>query len=224
MSKDPHPSGFTLVEMLVVVTLIVLLIAMLLPALGTAKEKGRRSVCASQLHQVFMATVDYSLDNQRLVPPRPVAWSQYHVANYDPPSGTDGMALGFKFLVDSGSLGSHHSLFCPSDPRWRADSHWPDLTFGASWKPYLSSYAQREELIDVDRYRTTTVDPSWSYISDWFTTAIPANPHAVHNDGWNVGYFDGSGRWRPRTEVIWNSINWSLDFTAQAVTWYAFDQ
>ncbi|UCE50815.1 MAG: prepilin-type N-terminal cleavage/methylation domain-containing protein, partial [Phycisphaerales bacterium] len=39
--------GFTLIELLVVIAVILLLIALLIPALRAAKEQGQRAVCLS---------------------------------------------------------------------------------------------------------------------------------------------------------------------------------
>lgn len=216
--------GFTLVEVLLVVSLIALLISLLLPSLGKAKESARRAICVSNLRQVYQASVEYAMGEKRRFPPRHVAFSQYHVANFDPASNKDSIAMGFKLLVDAKTLPDPSLLFCPSDRFWNAKDHWPQLTFSQSWKPYLCSYGQREELIATDRFSMKT-QPQAAYTSDWFTTAVPAIPYASsHEEGWNVGFFDGSASWRSSTSAIWAGITWSYDFTGQGQTWRRFDK
>jgi prepilin-type N-terminal cleavage/methylation domain-containing protein/prepilin-type processing-associated H-X9-DG protein len=55
--------AFTLIELLVVLAVIGLLAAMLLPALASTKEKGRRLACLSNLRQVALAARLYMDDN-----------------------------------------------------------------------------------------------------------------------------------------------------------------
>jgi len=63
-----RPGGFTLIELLVVVAIIALLIAILLPALGTAKQRAKRTKCAAQLHDIGAALTSYSAEYNRFPP------------------------------------------------------------------------------------------------------------------------------------------------------------
>ncbi len=60
--------GFTLIEVLVVVAILVLLAAILAPAMGSAREAGRATVCLSNLNQIGQALQMYTQDNASFLP------------------------------------------------------------------------------------------------------------------------------------------------------------
>jgi prepilin-type N-terminal cleavage/methylation domain-containing protein len=60
--------AFTLVEMLVVIGLIVVLLAMLMPAIAGARQKAAAAACASNERQIYQASVAFALDHAGRLP------------------------------------------------------------------------------------------------------------------------------------------------------------
>ena len=62
--------AFTLIALLVVIAIIMLLAALLLPALKNAKERGRATVCLNNLCQIGLAVTMYADDYNGFYPPQ----------------------------------------------------------------------------------------------------------------------------------------------------------
>tara|TARA_Y100000310_G_scaffold274753_1_gene290970 strand:+ start:3119 stop:3886 length:768 start_codon:yes stop_codon:yes gene_type:complete len=67
MKKKRH-FGFTLVELLVVVSVIALLLGILIPSLSMARESGSMAVCGTQMNQIFQASFQHANDNEDRIP------------------------------------------------------------------------------------------------------------------------------------------------------------
>jgi prepilin-type N-terminal cleavage/methylation domain-containing protein/prepilin-type processing-associated H-X9-DG protein len=74
-------SGFTLVELLVVISIIATLMGLLLPAVQSAREAGRRNTCMNNLNQIGKAT--FSFESQRQYLP---GWRNAHPSSNNVPS------------------------------------------------------------------------------------------------------------------------------------------
>jgi len=69
--------AFSLIELLVVISVIALLLAVLLPALASARLQAREVICRSNLRQLLLANTGYAIDNDNYyVPAAPDITSQ----------------------------------------------------------------------------------------------------------------------------------------------------
>ena len=72
--------GFTLVEVLVVISIISVLAALLFPVFATAREKSRQSVCTNNQRQIAAMVAIYAQDHDEILPSSTTVWSDLNLA------------------------------------------------------------------------------------------------------------------------------------------------
>src|SRR5262245_53646661 len=119
--------GFTLVELLVVIAIIGVLVALLLPAIQSAREASRRSQCGSNLKQIGIGLLNYH-DTMKVFPPallgsgrlRQSSWpsltSAYQVKN------TTGWVMLLPFIEQQAMHSQYNFDVCSSQGKGDPDA------------------------------------------------------------------------------------------------------
>jgi prepilin-type N-terminal cleavage/methylation domain-containing protein/prepilin-type processing-associated H-X9-DG protein len=204
--RTRHPGGFTLIELLVVIGVIAVLVAILLPTVGRARESARRAACLSNLRQVHQSFLLFADDYGGRVPlGYRSGFKQFNSMIY---SGTSKKFCLFGALYQAGLMKQPEVFFCPSNE----DTQNSLNTDVNPWPPASdpnrngwAGYACRpdEELPDIEP--TEKVPRKMPRLADYNARAIfsdltaqPARVERRHRDGVNALYGDGSASWVPR--------------------------
>lgn len=192
-TKEPNRTrpGFSLIELLAVVGILILLMAILMPSLGRAREQARDTQCLSRIRQLFIAHTQYIHENRVLPPLNDDAddgtW-QYNYLIFD---GKD-YHNNFGPLIDASyEVDSIEQLFCPvqTDPFHTPNTEenpWP----AKRPRKVRSGYARRYHLSgrSLAQFRRTR-----AFATDVFH--VPDLIASGHGRGVNVVYTDGHASW-----------------------------
>ena len=197
--KTARDRAFTLVELLVVVSIIALLLAILLPSLGKAREQARSAKCLANLHSQGLAVLTYTVDYNGSLP-GPVhpaikrkLFSFEDVNNpamdrlksltwiLRPYYGTGGTATQENKLADKVSS-------CPSAERIAPDSAFMAFSTNSCWAERPYSY----------------VCNTWGPVMAYGSTASPTTTSWADTDP--PHYF--GAWWYCNATPVYNNVSW----------------
>ena len=151
-------TGFTLVELLVVISIIALLLAILMPSLQNARNQAKRVVCGNNMRNMGLATTMYEYDFKGNPPT--IAWDPWmDRCNYW--QGQLATYLGWQGSIDSG--------FVYATTKARDLSKYPDRVLKVFQCP---STKPKEKFIwgnsyGINRYIWTTSQQNNKYSKYW---------------------------------------------------------
>jgi len=160
--------GFTLVELLVVIAIIGVLVSLMLPAIGGAREAGRRMQCTNNQKQMGLAVQTYH-NSQKRIPP---CWDYSKTFDYNTGGDISGASLHFSLLPYL----EQSALYDKGKSDW-ATGYW-----GVS----------KNAVIETFLCPTDGNGPKWAYPSvsppEWATTNYAGNYQFFGNpDAGDVG-------------------------------------
>ncbi len=195
-------TGFTLIELLVVIAIIAILAAILFPVFARAREKARQSSCASNVKQITLAYLQYFQDyDERTAIHRcgritdAVPWCTHavvlpYIKNVQvfvcPSRSGIGSAPADNILRPNSPL-------LPGNGVW----YWDNMDLDNRALATIEQPAQKVLIGDSDCYGYA----AWRAASDTYRYYFASRVQNPHNEGLNVGFYDGHVKWMKKNDL-----------------------
>ena len=166
----PDRKAFTLVELLVVISIIALLLAILMPSLQRAREQAKFLICKNNVHQFSIAVTAYAAEYDNYVPPLDPWYNDSFTGSIDAifegskkglgilyPSYINKFSMfacpGDKYVVDRLKLNEQQQTITPTTGHSNTPTSY--LYFGGlkdSSSPFVTGSGSRIRITDKPQY------------------------------------------------------------------------
>ena len=145
MATISASSAFSLLELLITVTIVALLAALMLPVLALVRESSRSAVCLDNLRQIGLGDMAYAADHRGMMTPSKIEFETYDAGQSPDWAGswnTSWMEQLFPYLAKNANRADSKEVYtCPQAKLERRAVQWLS-TYGAngSVDPFCSDY------------------------------------------------------------------------------------
>jgi prepilin-type N-terminal cleavage/methylation domain-containing protein len=158
--------AFTLIELLVVIAIMGILVAIIVPVLGTVKEKAYRAKCLNHLKQIHLASLSLFAENKTRFPTIPADADR-----------ADALLPYMRYITDV--------LHCPSAPGMNT------TTFTVSGLTNTLDYAFNPNIWKYGYSQSVVADATRAVLACDVADTSATGMQYTHMDGLNEVFMDG---------------------------------